>query len=94
MDYIILYLLGFVIVSGLFAWRTPHTEALPVFIIAVFWPLSILFGLAIYLLDLAKINFNTKKNDKMFGIRTAKNPKAKGFGVTMLYLELQFWKMR
>jgi hypothetical protein len=93
MEYIVAYLVGAVIVNGLFAYRIPHEDCRNVFWISLFWPASILVAVLVLCMDAIKWNFDVVKGAKMFGFRRPTNPEAKGFAITVFGQEAQFYKV-
>jgi hypothetical protein len=94
MDYTTIYIVGFIVTVGLFALRAPDVESRTLFLIALSWPLSMMFALFIYLLSLVNADMDVQDSDKMFGFRKATNPEVKGFAVTVFHSEVQFWKRK
>jgi glucan phosphoethanolaminetransferase (alkaline phosphatase superfamily) len=87
-----LYLSGALALIGLFALRAPHENLRTVFALAIMWPLSILLIIVFILMSMTNWNIDSAMNTKMFGFRRPTNPNAKGFAVTIFYVELQFYK--
>jgi hypothetical protein len=94
MELIVAYLAGFVLVVGAFALRCPDVESPTLFLIAITWPLSMLFALFIFLLSVMGADLDVQDSEKMFGYRKPTNPEVKGFAVTVFYSEVQFWKRK
>ena len=94
MEMIVAYLAGVVVLQGLFALRAPHEEALTVFVICLFWPVSILLIALMFLLGAVGWDIDTAENTKMFGYRKPTNPNARGFAVTVFGTEFQFYSMK
>jgi hypothetical protein len=94
MELIVAYLIGFVITVGAFAVRAPDVESPTLFLIAITWPLSILFALFIYLLTAVGADLDVQDSPKMFGFRKPTNPQVKGFAITVFHSEVQFWKQK
>ena len=94
MELIVAYLAGFVLVVGAFALRSPDVESPTLFLIAITWPLSMLFALFIFLLSVMGADLDVQDSEKMFGYRKPTNPEVKGFAITVFYSEVQFWKRK
>jgi hypothetical protein len=94
MEMIVAYLVGVVVLQGLFAIRAPHEEALTVFAICLCWPVSIVLIALMFLLGDVNWDIDVAESTKMFGFRKPTNPKAKGFAVTVFGTEFQFYSMK
>jgi hypothetical protein len=94
MEMIVAYLVGVVVLQGLFAIRAPHEEALTVFAICICWPVSILLIALMFLLGAVGWDIDTAENTKMFGFRKPTNTKVRGFAVTVFGTEIQFYSMK
>ena len=94
MDYTTIYFVGFIVTVGAFAIRARDVESRTLFLIAITWPLSMMFALFIYLLSLVGADMDVQDSDRMFGYRRSTNPQVKGFAVTVFHSEIQFWKAR
>jgi hypothetical protein len=94
MDYTTIYFVGFIVTVGAFAVRAPDVESRTLFLIAISWPLSMMFALFIYGLSIAGADMDVQDSDKMFAFRKPTNPKVKGFAITVFHSEVQFWKQR
>jgi hypothetical protein len=92
MELITAYLVGVIVLIGMFAVRRPHEDVRIVFILGLFWPLSILAILGTILLNATGWDMDMAKGAKMFGFRKPTNPKMRGFAFTVLYQEFQFFK--
>jgi len=92
MEMIVAYLVGVIVLIGLFAVRVPHEDVRVVFTLALMWPVSILAILGMMILNATGWDMEVASNEKMFGFRRPTNPKVKGFAVTALTVELQFFK--
>jgi len=88
------YLVGMALVHGAFAIRCPHEDARNVFLISLFWPISLLMVVLTLGLVMIKWDLELAKGVKCFGFRRPTNPNAKGFAVTVLYQEFQFFKVK
>ena len=91
MEMIVAYLVGVVVLQGLFALRAPHQELRTVFAICLFWPVSIVLIALMFLLGAVKWDFDVAESTKRFGFRKPTNPNAKGFAVTVFGTEFQFY---
>jgi len=94
MELIVAYLVGVVVLQGLFAIRAPHEEALTVFVICLFWPVSIVLIALMFLLQAVRWDFDVAESTTRFGFRKPTNPNARGFAVTVFGTEFQFYSMR
>jgi hypothetical protein len=94
MEMIAAYLAGVVVLQGLFAIRAPHEEALTVFVICLFWPVSIVLIALMFLMQAVRWDIDVAESTKMFGFRKPTNPNAKGFAVTVFNTEFQFYSMK
>jgi hypothetical protein len=88
-----IYATGAILLVGAFAARIPHEDVAVVFLLAVFWPLSILGILFMMLLTATGWNMDLAKGAKLFGVRKSTNPAVKGFAFTVLKQEFQFFKV-
>lgn len=89
-----IYATGAILFVGMFAMRVPHEDVRIVFFLALMWPLSILAILGMVVLTLIRWEFEVDTNaGKMFNFRRPTNPKAKGFGLCLLGVEFQFYKL-
>jgi hypothetical protein len=94
MDFITAYLAGIVVVNGLWALRVPHENVRIVFVLALFWPLTILAVLFMVAVTATGWDFDVDTNaGKMYNFRKPTNPKAKGFALCLLGVEFQLYKM-
>jgi hypothetical protein len=94
MELIVAYLVGIVVLAGLFAVRAPHEELRVVLAISIFWPISIVLIAFMFLLEAVKWDMDLAKGTKMFGVRKSTNPMVKGFAFTFLYQEFQFYTVK
>ena len=94
MELITAYLVGVIVLIGMFAVRQPHEDVRIVFILGLFWPLSILAILGTILLNATGWEMDVANGTKMFGFRKPTNPMAKGFAITVLKQEFQFFSVR
>jgi hypothetical protein len=95
MDFLTVYAIyatGVILLVGAFAARVPHEDVKIVFMLAAVWPFSVLAILFMTLLTLTGWNMDVAKGAKMFGFRRPGNPAVKGFAVTVLKQEFQFFK--
>jgi hypothetical protein len=93
MDYVTAYLAGMVLINGMFALRSPHEDLRTVFVLAVFWPVSILAILFMILITATGWDFDVDTNaGKMFNYRKPTNPEVKGFGLCLVGIEFQVYK--
>jgi hypothetical protein len=94
MELIVAYLVGVVVLQGLFAVRAPSVDALTVFALCICWPVSVVLIAGIFLLDAVGWDIDTAESTKKFGFRKPTNPKAKGFAVTVFNTEFQFYSLK
>ena len=94
MEMIVAYLAGVVVLQGLFAIRAPHEEALTVYAICLFWPVSIVLIAGMFLLGAVNWDFDVAESTTRFGFRKPTNPNAKGFAVTVFGTEFQFYSLK
>lgn len=94
MYYTTIYMLGFIFTVGAFAVRARDVDTRTLFVIALAWPLSMVFALVIFLLSLVKWDMDVAESPKLFGIRKSTNPKMQGFAVTVFGTEIQFYGPR
>jgi hypothetical protein len=94
MELIALYLVMVVVLQGLFAIRAPHEEALTVFVLCLFWPVSIVLIALMFLLQAVSWDFDVAESTIRFGFRKPTNPNARGFAVTLFGTEFQFYSMK
>lgn len=94
MEMIVAYLAGVVVLQGLFALRAPHEEALTVFVLCLFWPVSIVLMVLLVLMQLVRWEVEVAESTKRFGFRKPTNPKARGFAVTLFNTEFQFYSLK
>ncbi len=95
MEMIVAYLVGVIVLIGLFAVRVPHEDVRIVFILGLAWPLSILAILFTVLFTVIGWDFNVDTNaGKILHFRRPTNPKAKGFALCVLGVEFQFYKLK
>lgn len=93
-EMMMIYMAGVVLTAAAFAARTPHQEIRMVFLLSLFWPMSLSFALFIGALWAIKWDFDVADGTKMFGFRKPTNPEVKGFAISLFKCELQFWKKR
>jgi hypothetical protein len=94
MEMIVAYLVGVVVLQGLFALRAPHQDAPTVFAICLFWPVSIVLIAFMFLLSAVNWDFDVAESTTRFGFRKPTNPNARGFAVTVFNTEFQFYSMK
>ncbi len=94
MEMIVAYLVGVVVLQGLFAVRAPSVDALTVFALCICWPVSVVLIAGVFLLDAVGWDIDTAENTKMFGFRKPTNPNARGFAVTVFGTEIQFYSLK
>jgi fructose-specific phosphotransferase system IIC component len=89
-----IYATGAILLVGAFAARVPHEDVAVVFLLAMFWPVTILAILGGMLLNATGWEMDLAKGAKMFGFRKPTNPEVKGFAFTFLYQEFQFFSVK
>ena len=94
MEMIVAYLVGVVVLQGLFAVRAPREEALTVFVLCLFWPVSIVLMVLLVLMQMVRWEVEVAESTKRFGYRKPTNPKARGFAVTLFNTEFQFYSLK
>ena len=94
MEMIVAYLVGIVVLAGLFAIRSPHEDVRVVFVLSVFWPVSIVLIAGMFLIQAVNWDFDVAESTKRFGYRKPTNPAVRGFAVTMFGTEFQFYSMK
>jgi hypothetical protein len=94
MEMIVAYLVGVVVLQGLFALRLPHENGRTVFAICLIWPVSLVLIAGMLLLGAVKWDMDVAESTTRFGFRKPTNPKAKGFAVTVFGTEFQFYSMK
>ena len=90
-----IYTYGLIVSTGLMACNKRSVES-PAFIARTLlvWPLTVAVIALVLILDLFKIDLDLVKSSKAFGCRFSTNPKVKGFAVTILFREFQFYRAR
>jgi len=94
MEMIVAYLAGVVVLAGVWAMRVPHEDIRIVFVLCLFWPVSITLIALMLMLQGVGWDIDTAESTKMFGFRRPTNPKARGFAVTVFGTEIQFYSMK
>jgi hypothetical protein len=94
MEMIVAYLAGVIVLQGLFAIRAPHEEALTVYAICLFWPVSIVLIALMFLIQALRWDFDVAESTTQFGFRKPTNPNAKGFAITLFNTEFQFYSIK
>jgi hypothetical protein len=93
MDLLTMYVIGMIVLMGMFALRSPHENCSTVFVLGLIWPLSIVLIVFMVILTFTSWNFEVVKGTKMFGFRKPTNSKARGFAVTVFGEEVQLFKV-
>jgi hypothetical protein len=94
MELIVAYLVGVVVLAGVWAMRVPHEDVRVVFVLCLFWPVSIVLIALMFLLSAVGWEIDTAENTKRFGFRKPTNPAIRGFAVTVFGTEFQFYSMK
>lgn len=89
-----IYMTVAILIVGLWAARVPHEDVKIVFILALIWPLTVISIGGLMLLNASGWDMDMAKGATWFGFRLATNPKMKGFAVTVLKQEFQFYTKR
>ena len=89
-----IYLAGALTIVGLWAARVPHENVRIVFMLAIMWPLTIVAVLFMIAITATGWDFDVDTNaGKMYNFRRPTNPNAKGFGLCLLGVEFQLYKV-
>ncbi len=94
MEMIVAYLVGVVVLAGLFALRAPHEDIRVVFVLSLFWPISVLLIALMFLLSAVGWDIDTAEGTKRFSYRKPTNPNARGFAITVFGTEIQFYSLK
>jgi hypothetical protein len=94
MELIVAYLVGVVVLQGLFAIRAQHENGLTVFAICICWPVSLMLIAGMFLLSAVKWDIDVAESTQRFGFRRPTNPEVKGFAVTVFNTEFQFYSVK
>ena len=94
MEYAIGYVAIIFVLQAIAAVRTPREDTQTVFVATVFWPAIILLVAGSMFLDYIGWRFDTMRGSKMFGYRTATNPVARGWAVTVFGIEFQLYTLK
>ena len=90
----LVYSVGVVILMGSFVIRTPHGDVPVMFLLSLFWPVSIVLIALMFLLSAVGWEIDTAENTKMFGFRKPTNTKVRGVAVTLFGTEIQFYSTK
>jgi hypothetical protein len=89
-----IYATGVILLVGAFAARVPHENVSTVFVLGLVWPVSILAIVFMLIVTVTGWDFDVDTNaGKMFNFRRPTNPNAKGFGLCLLGVEFQLYKL-
>ena len=94
MELIVAYLVGIVVLAGLWAMRVPHEDLRVVFVLCLFWPVSIVLIVLMFLLSAVGWEIDSAPSTKRFGFRKPTNTKVRGFAVTLFGTEIQFYSLK
>jgi len=94
MELIVAYLVGIVVLAGLFAIRAPHEDLRVVFVLSVFWPVSVVLIALMFLMSAVGWDMDTAPSTERFGYRKPTNTKVRGFAVTVFGTEFQFYSLK
>jgi hypothetical protein len=90
----LVYLVGVVVLMGSFVIRTPHGDVPVMFLLSLFWPVSIVLMLFLATLWAVNWDFDIARSTRLFGFRKPGNTEVMGFAVAVFTAEFQFWKKR
>lgn len=91
---VMVYMAGVFVMGAVFAIRTPDQDLRTVFLLSLFWPLSLLFVLFLSVIWAFKWDFDVAQSTEMFDFRKSTNPEVVGFAITLFMAEFQFWKKK
>ena len=94
MELIVAYLIGIVVLAGTWAVRVPHEDLRVVYVLCLFWPVSIVLIALMFLLSAVGWEIDTAESTRLFGFRKPTNTKVRGFAVTLFGTELQFYSTK
>jgi hypothetical protein len=94
MELIVAYLVGVVVLQGLFAIRAPHEDAPIVFALCLFWPVSIVLIALMFLMQAVNWDFDVAESTTRFGFRKPTNTKVHGFAIALFGTEFQFYRVK
>lgn len=94
MEMIVAYLAGVVVLAGVWAMRVPHEDIRIVFVLCLFWPVSITLIALMFLLQAVGWDIDTAEGTNRFGFRQPTNTKVRGFAVTVFGTEIQFYSTK
>lgn len=90
----LVYLVGVVVLMGAFVIRTPHGDVPVMFLLSLFWPVSLVFIAFLSILWAVNWDFDVARSTKWFGFRKPGNTEVMGFAVAVFTAEFQFFKKR
>ena len=94
MELIVAYLIGIVVLAGTWAVRVPHEDLRVVYVLCLFWPVSIVLIALMFLLSAVGWEIDTAESTRLFGFRKPTNTKVRGFAVTVFGTEIQFYSTK
>lgn len=94
MEYAIGYIAITFVIQAIAAVRTPYESTQTIFVASVFWILILPLVACSFALDAIGWGFDTSRNDKIVYFRKPTNPNVRGFAVTLLTVEFQFFKKK
>jgi fructose-specific phosphotransferase system IIC component len=93
MEMITGYMAGALAIIGLWSVRVPHEDVRTVFLLAIFWPLTIVAILFMIVVTATGWQFDVDTQaGKMYNFRKPTNPNAKGWALCLLGVEFQLYK--
>jgi len=94
MEYAIGYVAIIFVLQVFVTTRNPHIDAQTLLVTTLFWPFIILLVIGTFALDAIGWNFDLVHSNKWVGFRTASNPRAKGWAVTLCKFEFQLFTLK
>ena len=88
------YMTGVVALVGLWSIRAPDENLRIVVLLAIFWPLSVVAIVSMFLMNATGWTVDVAKGTKLFGFRRPTNPQARGFALTAFGTEFQFYAVK
>ena len=94
MEYAIGYIAITFVIQALAAVRNPMENTQTIFVASWFWILILPLVACSFALDAIGWGFDMARNDKIVYFRKPTNPQLKGFAVTLLTFEFQFYSKK
>lgn len=89
-----IYMTVVILMVGTWAVRVPHEDVKMVFILSLVWPISVTAIVGMMLLHATGWDMDMAKGTRLFSYRKPTNPEVRGFAVTFLFQEFQFYSRR